>query len=290
MDPFDDDLVEAGPDDRYFDYCLEPYEPRRPWRGKLRAESLLWAALRIADEREWLEAPLRAVSTAVGRDLVVWGLKWDGRRIGLELYFYDPRKEDAAATMTAVGRVLEPWMKLEPQVRESIPYFMASLEPSADAVRAGRLEAMRLYLAGERGHAGRSYRLDASGFELENTYRFFDPRRDIEDVLALARASVFVDYGDRRVLAQVLPPELMACRKVCIAKKRRADGVYFSGIDVEALAWFLRRHAWPGTLVEIVLRHRTRFEHVWFDVGVDVRTDATSGRIEFPKSSFYGTM
>jgi hypothetical protein len=35
----------------------------------------------------------------------------------------------------------------------------------------------------------------------------------------------------------VLIPELFACKKVYAAKKRTADGVYFSGITVEQLLW-----------------------------------------------------
>ena len=42
----------AGPGDRYFDYCLQPYEPRRhddgDGAGKLRSENLFWHSLDLA--------------------------------------------------------------------------------------------------------------------------------------------------------------------------------------------------------------------------------------------------
>src|SRR6185369_14324161 len=90
-------LLPSTATDRYFDYCLEPYRPRRPWEGKLRSENLLWDSLRAGGCYEVFRAPLQAVQQSLGCDLTVWGVKWDGTRLWWELYFYDPRKEADAA-------------------------------------------------------------------------------------------------------------------------------------------------------------------------------------------------
>ena len=102
------DLVEATAEDRYFDYCLEPYRPRRPFAGKARAESLLWHSLRVAGQLDAWRPLLQALQAHVGRDLTVWGVKWAGPEaadaLWWELYLYDPQKESPAATVSACSR------------------------------------------------------------------------------------------------------------------------------------------------------------------------------------------
>ena len=283
-------LLESGPDDRYFDYCLEPYRPRRSWRGKLRSENLLWRSLAVGGALDGLRAPLCALQDTLGRDMTVWGVKWDGARLFWEIYVYDPDKEDPNATLGGLARALRPWLRLLPQPRESVPYQMVSFDLDASVVARGLIEEVNLYLTGGPGHAGRSYKARSEGaFELENTYRFLDAKREIDQILALLKASVFVDYSDPRQLSRVLVPELFACRKICVAKKRFRDAAYFSGIAVEQLLFFLKRFGYPAQLVDLVARRPESFEHLSFDVGIDV-TAGEDGAVTYPKTSFYGTL
>ncbi len=145
-------------------------------------------------------------------------------------------------------------------------------------------------MTGEQAHAGRSYKLGRGRMELENTYRFLEPKRNIDQLLPLVKSSLFVDFSDPRTLSKVIIPELFACKKVCVAKKRTCDGIYFSGITVEQLRWFLERFAYPEPLVRFVKNNVARFEHLYFDVGLDYRTDPGSGEIVYPKTSYYGTL
>jgi len=282
-------LLPSSEADRYFDYCLEPYRPRRPWKDKYRSENLLWHSLLIGNALDELREPLRAVQQSLGKDLTVWGVKWDGSRLWWEVYFYDPRKEDPNATITSIASVLSEWIRVVPRVAETIPYMMVSFDLDASVRARGSIDAVNLYLTGEKAHAGRSYRATGSGFELENTYRFIEPKRDIDEVLPLLRSSAFVDYSGRARLAEVLMPQLFACKKVCISKKRTCDAIYYSGINIEQLLWFFRRFSYPAALVDFVEKHQERFEHLYFDVGIDYRTDE-SGSICYPKTSYYGTL
>lgn len=284
------ELLPASENDRYFDYCLEPYRPRRPWRGKIRSENLLWHSLRVGSATETLRAPLEAVQRHVGHDLTVWGVKWDGSALWWELYFYDPRKESPEATLTSIAAALAPWVRVVPQLRESIPYMMVSFDVSPKSIADGAIREVNVYLTGERAHAGRSYKARADGsVELENTYRFMEPKREIDEVLPLLTSSFFVDYSDPRVLSRVLIPELFACKKVCIAKKRTCDAIYYSGITVEQLLWFLEKFRYPEEIRAFVRRHHDALEHLYFDVGIDYRQEA-DGRITYRKSSYYGTL
>ena len=248
-------LARVAPGDRWFDYCLEPYRPRRPPAGKLRAENLLWYSLELAGLLDAARPPLEALQRSLGRDMTVFGVKTDGQRLFWELYLYDPRKEDPRATVAGLRETLAPWLELRPPVRESTPYMMVSFDLDADILARGRVDELNLYLTGTEDHAGRSYVVREDGLELANTYRFLSPKRDIDTVLSLLTSSAFVDYDAApTTLAEVLIPELFACKKVCVAKKRTHDGVYFSGVDVDQLLWLLRRFPYPPALVAFAER------------------------------------
>ncbi len=283
-------LLPAGEGDRHFDYCLESYRPRRPIAGKVRSENLLWQSLLTGDALESLRPPLEAIQQRVGRDLTVWGVKWDGERLWWELYFYDPQKESPDATITAVSEALSPWLRVVPQVPETVPYMMFSFDLWPDTCKAGQVSELNLYLTGEREHRGRSYTVRDARFEFQNVYRFLEPKAHIDELLPLLQSSVFVDYSRPVTLSRVLVPELFACKKVCVAKKRTCDAIYFSGIAIDQLLWFLKRFAYPMPIVDFVTQHQARLEHLFFDVGIDYAMDPTSGEVAFLKSSYYGTL
>lgn len=286
-------LLPAGPSDRYFDYCLEPYRPRTTTRGKARSENLLWHALDVSGMSE-ARPVLEALQTSLGRDMTVWGWKFDGEQSWVELYFYDPKKEDARATVEGLREILAPYLALKPEVPEWVRYMMVSFDLKPATLQSGAIEEINVYLnTGTDEHAGRSYRVSAADdgdTQLDNTYRFLPPKKEIDTVLALLQSSMFIDYeASPTVLSKVLLPTLFACKRICIAKKRRSDGIYYSGIDIDQLLWFLDRFEYPAPIQAFVRRHRVRFEHLFFDVGIDTRQNA-EGIIHYPKSSFYGTL
>ena len=45
---------------------------------------------------------------------------------------------------------------------------------------------------------------------------------------------MWVDFTTVR-LADIIMPELFECTKICVAKKRIADAIYYSGITVDQL-------------------------------------------------------
>src|SRR5262245_45975856 len=105
-------ILPAQAQDRYFDYCLEPYRPRRPWQDKYRSENLFWHSLAVGEMLNAFEKPVRAIQSSLGADLTVWGTKWDGQNLFWELYFYDPKKEAPEATLDALTRTLAPWLRV----------------------------------------------------------------------------------------------------------------------------------------------------------------------------------
>lgn len=287
LDP-GDCLVEARATDRYFDYCLQPYEPRRTWRGGLRGESLLWHSALVADATPDTASLFRSVQAHAGADATVWGVKHIDGQLSWELYFYDSAKEEPRVHITDLSRGLSPALRITAPCTERIPYFMWSFDVPPSFRAGDAVPAVSYYLADPVGQAGRSYRATEQRTELENVYHFFHPKREIREVMARLRSSVFVDWS-RVDLAAVLLPELFTCRKICVAKKRTADAVYYSGITIDQLLFFLRRFAYPEALVSFASAHRDRFEHLLFDVGIDYFVDA-EGRVCMPKSGYYSTL
>jgi hypothetical protein len=281
-------LLLAGPSDRYFDYCLQPYSPRRSPEGKLRGENLFWHSLDLAGAPPALDEAVRAIQRAAGRDLTVFGVKHAAGRLWWELYFYEADQGVGALRPAQLAAAVAPWFTVEARLLDRAPFFMWSCDLHPDTPARGRVDTLNYYLPYHRVQGGRSYQATADRVELENVYRFYHPKREIHDLLHDLRASVFVDWSVVP-LQRVLLPELLACNRVCVAKKRHADALYYSGIDVDQLLFFLRRLAWPRATVELVERQRGALDHLRFDVGIDFHMDA-GGRLVTDKSSCYGTL
>jgi len=278
-------LSYATDEDRYFDYCLQPYDPLRDPRGKLRSESLLWNSLDVAGAAPELDAALRAVQARAGRDMTVVGIKHHEGRIWWELYFYDRLKEDTAVRATSIIDTVSPWFDVRPRPRESVPYFMFSFDILPETAPGGRVEVVNLYLPYFQVQGGRSYKVWEDRMEMDNVYRFLHPKLEIRQILHEIRQSVFVDF-ERVSLSRMLLPELIDCNRICVAKKRLADAVYYSGIDVGQLLFFLRRFGYPAAIESFVAAHRGVLDHLRFDVGIDYTMQA-DGSLVMTKSSYY---
>jgi len=281
-------LVYAGAEDRYFDYCLQPYDPLRDPRGKLRSESLLWNSLDVARAAPSLDAALGAVQRTAGRDMTVVGVKHQGGRIWWELYFYDRLKEDPAVRAASIIDAVAPWFHVVPRPRETVPYFMFSFDVHPDTADGGRVDVVNLYLPYYEVQGGRSYKLSADRLEMDNVYRFLHPKTEIREIVHDVRQSVFVDFT-RVPLSRILLPELIDCNRICVAKKRFADAVYYSGIDVGQLRFFLRTLCYPEPIVAFVEAQRAALDHLRFDVGIDY-VMLPDGSLSTTKSSYYCTL
>ncbi|PRP97511.1 hypothetical protein ENSA5_33470 [Enhygromyxa salina] len=281
-------LIPSTPGDRFFDYCLETYEPRGDPHGKLRGESLLWHSLELAGLPIEADAIFHAIQRAAGRDMTVFGVKWFDDRLSWEMYFYDPQREDKQITAAALREALAGELDLAVEVPDSIRYFMYSFDLDADSLARAQVPELNIYLQFYEGQGGHSYAVREGACELRNTYRFHRPKLEIDAILHQVRRSMYVDFSRTR-LADIVMPELFECEKICVAKKRFADAIYYSGITVDQLLWFFDRFAYPAALRTFVARHREDFEHLMFDVGIDYLS-GPDGQLVYPKTGYYSTL
>ena len=296
--PSDLQLWPQGDEPRY-DYCLLPY-PRQPataateWMSVnlLRAS---WADHCVLDEGDHL---LRRLRNGLGVGQVVWGIKHrhlhDNRdeAVSWELYFYRRPHNPPEFDLPRIAGLFAPIAVLA-ALPPGLPWLMVSVEMDIYQLRGERPCHASVYVP----TTGLSYRAwPDQPPELENHYLFRDPRREMSDILAALTASTHLPRTPR-ALAQVLPPQLLACHHICVANKRRADAVYFSRLDVHQVDWFLRRHGWPERFLTAWQRQKPGLGHLVLDVGVDFRGGVAAAEnaevgaaasLHFCKSGLYG--
>ncbi|MBP6843767.1 MAG: hypothetical protein KA201_08480 [Kofleriaceae bacterium] len=291
----------ADPDQVLRDYVLAPYPPLAPVAGGLAAVNLLIESFAIAGVEAAGAAVLARLRAQLGPGRVVWGVKLNSRglvaeppsipadpgsslpprretgrgpALSWELYVYDPGGERPEARPAAVRAALADVLAFPALPTAPVPHHMWSLELDAAALTSGAGARLTYYTSGaDTPGASRSYALADGQLALGNLYTFHDPRREPDAILARLRASVHL-AGAPRGAAAVIAPGLHRCRRLCVANKRHADGLYFAGVDTDRTIGFLREHGWPAPLVGYLAERRGRLRHLAWDLALDAARGA----------------
>jgi hypothetical protein len=283
------DLLElTSPDDQYFNYCWWPYVPVAPTENKLRPVSLLAQSFAVAGVAESGVRLVRHIRAELGPARTVWGAKWAGGRLAWEFYFYDYQRRERSVSITRVLDLVRPLAPSSVRANESLPYFMFSLDVDAELLTGTRgIDLVHMYIGnpGSTVSSGIAYALTADSTTLENFYFFFDARRHMQDAAAKILCSAQVDLAAVPI-DRLLRPELRDCHTICVANKRRHDTVYFSGVTVDQLLYFLEWREYPTEVTGFVRENRARLDHLLFDVGFDYTT--RNGELVIEKSGYYG--
>ncbi len=269
-------------------YCLWDYRPPQPAAGRWRAVNLLYKSFDLAGCSDSGRAVVEALRAGIGPFQTVFGVKWINGVLGWEYYFYDYRRRARQVSISKTLAVLAPFAKAALPINEDLPYFMFSLDFHAVHGRfAPNFDVVHMYI----GHpdtsvsSGIAYGITAAQTRLENFYFFFNAQTQMQGVAAKVASSAYFDETTQ-ALDWIILPELRNCQTICVANKQSHDAIYFSGIDVGQLLWFLEKFQYPASLIACVRDHRAQLDHVLFDVGIDYAT--CHGRIQYLKSGFYG--
>ena len=278
----------ASDGDPALSYCLWPYERPAPAQDKHRSLNLLLHSFELARLPSRAFDIVEALRDGIGPFRTVWGVKRVGGRWAWEFYFYDYARQRRAVSATRVLQALEPLVGCAVPVNERLPYFMFSLDLDAGIAAGTRpLDVVHLYVGnpGSSVSSGIAYGVREGGTTLENFYFFFDARTQLDEVRKKLASSAFLD-ASTLPLDEVLRPELRDCNTLCVANKQGHDCLYFSGVTVDQLLWFLRWQQYPAETIAFVERERARLDHLLFDVGFDYRMEG--GRLVLLKSGYYG--
>ena len=269
-------------------YCLWDYVPVRPAADKFRSVNLLYQSFDHAGIDARAYDIVEAIREGIGAFRTVFGVKQIGARLAWEFYFYDYERRSREVSISRVLAALRPLVRCDVPVNEALAYFMFSLDLDAELAAGGRdLDVVHMYVGnpGSTVSSGIAYALRRGSTTLENFYFFFDAALQLGEAGDKIRSSAYFDET-RLSLDEVLVPELSSCQTICVANKQTHDCVYFSGIAVEQLLFFLERRGYPPPIVAFVRDNRANLDHLLFDVGFDYRME--SGRLAVLKSGYYG--
>lgn len=269
-------------------YCLWDYPRPAPAEDKWRSVNLLFDSFGVGGIDARGGAVVEALRDAIGPFKTVFGIKQVDGRLAWEFYFYDYARLERTVSISRVLAALRPWAGCKLQINEALPYFMFSIDLPIEAAGIARpIEQVHMYIGnpGSAVSSGIAYGLTSEGARLENFYFFFDARTQLGEVARKVACSAQVDIRVIGIDALLLP-ELCDCRTICVANKATHDCVYFSGITVDQLVWFLERFEYPEAIVQTVTARRDCLDHLLFDVGFDYRM--SSGCLVVLKSGYYG--
>jgi len=231
---------------------------------------------------------VKTVRQGMGEFHTVWGAKLLGNDMRWELYFYDYRRRDRERSMTRLLDIIRPFIKCDVPVNEDLHYFMFSIDLHAGSFAgAGELAEIHMYIGnpGSTVSSGICYSLKKDETRLENFYFFFDAKKEMEDIIAKTVCSGYVDFT-KTGIDQVILPELKRCKVIVVANKQANDSVYFSGINIDQLIFFLKKMGYPAAIVSFAEKNRDMLDHLLYDVGFDYRMEGQE--LVILKSGYYG--
>ena len=269
-------------------YCLWDYPRPAAAEDKFRSINLLLQSFALAGIDARAADIVEAMREGIGPFRTVYGVKLADGQLGWEFYFYDYQRQQREVSAARVIEAIRPWVRCKPALAETLPYFMFSLDLD-DAIARGErsLDIIHMYVGnpGSAVSSGIAYGVRDDATTLENFYFFFDAKTELDQVMDKIESSAQVDLA-RINMDEILLPELKDCRTICVANKRTHDCVYYSGVDVTQLLFFLERMQYPAAIRTFVADNRKRLDHLLFDVGIDYTM--RDGRLVTPKSGYYG--
>ncbi len=274
--------------DLFFDFCLWDYKPIVPYENKFRSVNLLFQSFDMLGVNERIFNLVQAIREGIGVSRTVWGIKQLGNDIAWEFYFYDYKRRERERSITKLLDIISPLVSCDIRANEDHHYFMFSIDIDNDLISGEKdLEEIHMYIGnpGSTVSSGICYSLTSRGTRLENFYFFFDAIRELKDIEAKIACSAYVDLTQISI-DQILWPELRNCKVIVVANKQKNDSVYFSGIDVDQLIFFLKRMDYPAELIFFVEENRSNLDHLQYDVGVDYRMEGKN--LVLLKSGYYG--
>jgi hypothetical protein len=276
------------PQDQYFNYCLWSYNPVAPVENKFRSTTLLFQSFISEGLDENIFQIVRSIQQKIGLFQTVWGIKWLGDKIVWEFYFYDYRRRERTVSITKVLEAISSHIHCNFNIKETFPYFMFSIDINPEIVsKSHTLDQIHMYIGnpGSKVSSGIAYHISNIETRLENFYFFFGGIEELSEAAAKICCSAHINCQEIDV-NQILLPELRNCHTICIANKQYNDTVYFSGINIHQLLFFLKRLNYPKDMVQFVENNQNKLDHLLYDVGFDYKQ--IEHGIEIIKSGYYG--
>ncbi len=282
------DCVE--PDGRavLYDFCLMPYATLENPYPRLQTQNLLRWTFDRMDVGQQGAALVTGLEQALGPQCTVWGVKHrpGSDELWWEFYFYRRDHVPAALSLQLVRPAFPCVIDARPPSDVAWTFF--SVELTVEHLRGQRPAHVRLYQEG----LDLSWKVQGDTVELENHYRHFEVDGQVVSLVEALRSSVHAPKHPL-TLARLVPPQLLPAWRIWLARKRRADTVYFQRVSVAQAAWMARKHGWPADFCATLDQGAAYMQHALFDLGIDFCRGETAAPgeppITFGKSGIYAS-
>lgn len=283
-----DYLEYTTPQDPCLNFLWWPYEPVASAENKFRSVNLLFHSFGLVGIDERAYRIVQAIRNALGLFRTVWGVKWLRSQLIWEFYFYDYKRQERDVSIRRLLNAINPFIQCSIKVNETIPYFMFSLDIRAEVISGDRVpEEIHIYIGnpGSTVPSGIAYACRPGHIALENFYFFFDVKRHLQQAVEKIYCSAHVDVSQMDINT-ILWPELCPCENISVANKPYNDAIYFSGVTVCQLLFFLKQLNYPSEIISFVEENQARLDHLLYDVGFDYVTQGDT--LQIVKSGYYG--
>jgi hypothetical protein len=266
-------MMQMGPADPLLNYCQWDYRSALPSVGKLRASSLLFLACSMMPNSRDLAETVLAVQHVIGEYRGVFGVKWDGTGLEIEIYIYDYARERRLFSLEHVTRFSNGVLSTPVQIPKTVPYFMFSFDLTPELIESGGLiDRVHVYIGnpGSNVSSGISYLYTCKEICKENVYFFFDSYEEVDSIRGKLSCSLSSKGTNNSFYSLYLPyMDPSFCATVCVANKRYTDTLYLSGVPVHYLLKMLKEYDWPAPFPRFVSQQIDMLGHLHYDIGFD---------------------
>jgi hypothetical protein len=283
----EDDLVYTTNTDQYFDYCLYPYKPITYTENKLKSINLLKNAIKYTSLTKEINLIIKKIQEEIGENKTVYGIKNEKGKISFELYFYNYNKKDPSINISRIKKILEPHLKISVQPNEKLNYFMFSIELTEKEIMGKNIEGIDVYFSGHGPFpTGPCYSLIEKKMKMKNSYVFFNTNENMIQIINKIKQSAFIDF-QKINLNQIIIPELVNCKRICVSNKQENDCIYYSGLNINQLIFSLKYLDYPKEIINFIESNKNKLDHLIYDVGFDYVME--ENKLKIIKSGYYGT-
>ncbi len=262
-----------------YSYILDPYIPlRKSQDGDISSSDILDLVL----EKSYphlIEGKENIIQT-IGKDSTVWGVQKGitDKALSVEYYFYTQNEDHRllwSRLQRCLGNALSPHLQNSSEIPVDFPVGMFSLDMPSN--EKGKIKDVDVYMI-EPGK-GFCTHWDDDGMFMKNKYWFshdYDSARQMLNSNGIHSACCM--FGNKGKWD----------KSICLSRKRdRWWGIYYSGVNVDCMGYFLDKFGYPGYLRELFELNSSRMDHMTYDFGYDFLL-LPGGMIKCLKSGFYG--
>lgn len=271
--------------DALLDFTMQPYRSPVPRsESPLSSASLLALSSDLLDPTGATRSVLAVLRWNLGHSRTIFAIVQEQTGVSWEFYWYNVAGlvaiglDDVVSAFGGLVSTNGPWANQVPDKPE-----VFSLDLGLGEIRGERpLEHVNLYTGNLTSPvpSGLNYRLDNSGLQLRNLYHRFSGV-DLAGVRQQLSSSLHIADPEHAIWSELLP-----CESIHVANKARRDGLYWGGVSVDQLIWFLARTNQSLEFTNHVVANKHHLAHLRFDLGVDFR----HGTLSPVKTAIYGVL